>query len=90
MHYAAILNNWGNNKILNSKPCYAFNYDPKAFKPFLYNANPPKLCSNFFAYQICQIFWDLFAKNMNGWSGNSEIWCVEQSSHAEKKMKISN
>ena len=34
MHYAAILNNWGNKKILNSKPFYAFNSDPKAFKPF--------------------------------------------------------
>ena len=27
---------------------------------------------------------------MNGWSGNSEIWCVEQSSHAEKKVENKN
>ena len=87
LHYAAILNNQGNKKILNSKPCYAFNSDPKTLKPFLNNANPPKLCSKYFVHQISQIFWDLFAKNMNGWSGNSEIWCVEQSSHAEKKSR---
>ena len=54
-------------------------------KPFLDNGNPPKLCPKYFFGQISQIFLDLLAKNMKGWSGNSEIWCVEQSSHAEKK-----
>jgi len=40
---------------------------------------------NIFLGLISQIFLDLLAKNMKGWSGNSEIWCVEQSSLAEKK-----
>ena len=42
---------------------------------------------NIFVHQISQIFVDLFAKNMNGWSGNSEIWCVEQWGRAEKKTR---
>ena len=70
--------NGANKKILNSKPCYAFNSDPKTFKPFLNNANPPELCSKYLVYKVSQIFLELFAKNMNGWSDNSEILCVEQ------------
>ena len=45
---------------------------------------------NIFVHQISQIFVDLFAKNMNGWSGNSEIWCVEQWGRAEKKLENKN
>ena len=70
--------NGANKKILNSKPCYAFNSDPKTFKPFLNNANPPELCSKYLVYKVSQIFLELFAKTMNGWSDNSEILCVEQ------------
>jgi len=33
---------------------------------------------NIFVDQISQIFVDLFAKNMNGWSEDSKIWCIEQ------------
>ena len=42
---------------------------------------------NIFLYQIKWIFLDLFAKNMNGWSDNSEILCVEQWGRAEKKAR---
>ena len=59
---------------LNSKPCYAFNSDPKTLKAFLNDPNPLELCSKYLFYQISQIFWDLFAKNMKGWSGNSVHW----------------
>ena len=72
---------------MNWKPCYAFNSDPKTLKPFLNDPNPLELCSKYLFYQISQIFWDLFAKNMKGWSGNSEIWCVEQWGGAEKKTR---
>ena len=78
MHYAAILNIQGDKKILNSEPFYAFNSDPKTFKPFLNNVNPPELCSKYLFYKVSQIYLELFAKNMNGWSDNSEILCVEQ------------
>ena len=42
---------------------------------------------NIFLYQIKWIFLDLFAKNMNGWSDNSEILCVEQWGRAGKKTR---
>ena len=42
---------------------------------------------NIFFYKIIQIYLDLFAKNMNGWSGNSEIWCAEQLGRAEEKTR---
>ena len=42
---------------------------------------------NIFFYQISGIFLDLFAKNLNGWSDNSEILCVEQWGRAEKKTR---
>ena len=38
-------------------------------------------------YRISQIFVDIFAKNMNGWSGKSKILCVEQSGRAEKNTR---
>ena len=31
------------SKVLNSKPCYAFNFDPKTFKPFLDDAKLPNV-----------------------------------------------
>ena len=58
---------------MNSKPCYAFDSDPKTFKPFLNDANLLYLCSKYFFKQIIQIYLDLFAKNMKGWSDNSEF-----------------
>ena len=45
---------------------------------------------NIFFYQISGIFLDLFAKNMKGWSDNSEILCVEQWGRAEKKLENNN
>ena len=45
---------------------------------------------NIYFYQISQIFLDLFAENMNGWSDNSEIWYVEQWGCAEKKLENNN
>ena len=76
MQLSITIREW--KSFLNSKPCYAFNSDPKRLKLFLNDANPSKLCSKYFVCQISQIFLDLFAKNMKGWSGNSEIWHVEQ------------
>ena len=35
-------------KFLNSKPCYAFNSDPKMLKSFLNDANPSELCYKYF------------------------------------------
>ena len=42
--------------------------------------------SNILFCQISEIFLDLFAKNMKGWSANFEIWSVEQWGRAEKKL----
>ena len=39
-----------------------------------------------FFYRINQIFLDIFAKNMKGWSGKSKI-CIEQSGRAEKNTR---
>ena len=72
---------------LNSKPCYAFNFDPKTFKPFLNSARSPELCSKYFFNQISQIFAKLFAKNMKGGSDKSEILCVGQLACAKKKSR---
>ena len=38
-------------------------------------------------YHICQIFAKLFAKNMKVGSDTSEILCVGQLAHAEKKCR---
>ena len=42
---------------------------------------------NIFLYRIGQIFVDIFAKNMKGWSGKSKILCIEQSGRAEKDTR---
>ena len=48
----------------------------------------PNFIMNIWFRIFCQIFANLFAKNMKGGEGGSdkyEIWCVEQSDRAEKK-----
>ena len=50
-------------------------------KPFLNDGNPPKLCPKYFLPKLIKYFWIY----LHGWSGNSGIWCVEQSGRAEKK-----
>ena len=69
------------------------NFDPNFIIPPLAGQQPPELCSKYiFLYRIIQIFVDIFAKNMNGWSDKSKILCIEQSGRAEKntrKQKIS-
>ena len=42
---------------------------------------------NIFLYRIGQIFVDIFAKNMKGWSDKSKILCSEQSGRAEKNTR---
>ena len=46
--------------------------------------NHQSFLPNSFLYRTSQIFLDIFAKNMNGWSDKSKILCIEQSDHAEK------
>ena len=63
------------------------NFDPNLKIPLLAGQQPPELCSKYFFYQISQIFVEIFAKNMKGWSGKSKILCIEQSGRAEKNTR---
>ena len=49
--------------------------------------NRQSFVPNIFLYRISQIFVDIFAKNMKGWSEKSKIWCIEQSGRAEKNTR---
>ena len=49
--------------------------------------NRQSFVPNIFLYRIGQIFVDIFAKNMKGWSGKSKILCIEQSGRAEKNTR---
>ena len=45
-----------------------------------------KFDSNIFLKEMSRKFIHLFANNMKGWSHKLEIWCVEQSGPALKKL----
>ena len=45
---------------------------------------------NIFFTKLVEYFWIYLLKNMNGWSDNSEILCVEQWGRAEKKLENNN
>ena len=62
------------------KVYFLLNFDPnlKFYQSFV---------PNILLYRISQIFEDIFAKNMNGWSKKSKITCIEQSGHAEKNTR---
>ena len=64
------------------------NFDPNLKIPLPAGQQPPELSSKYFLYRISQIFVDIFAKNMKGWSEKSKIWCIDQSGHAEKNTRI--
>ena len=49
--------------------------------------NRQSFLPNSFLYRISQIFVDIFAKNMKGWSEKSKILCIEQLGRAEKKLQ---
>ena len=49
--------------------------------------NHQSFLPNSFLYRTSQIFVDIFAKNMNGWSDKSKILCIEQSGRAEKNTR---
>ena len=58
----------------------------KKFHLWLIN-NHQSFVPNIFLYRIIQIFVDIFAKNMKGWSDKSKILCIEQSGRAEKNTR---
>ena len=63
------------------------NFDPNLKIPLLAGQNRQSFVPNIFLYRIGQIFVDIFAKNMKGWSEKSKIWCSEQSGRAEKNTR---
>ena len=64
-----------------------FNFHWKLLKPFFYMIdNSQSLCQIFFD-QIWPIFAEIFAKNMKGSPGNSEILCVNQIDRDLKKSR---
>ena len=54
---------------------------------FLHDRQLPKDYANYFFYQIWPIFAEIFAKNMKGSPGNSEILCVNQIDRDLKKSR---
>ena len=52
------------SKVLNSKPCYAFNLEPKTFNPFLKMQNHQNFVPNICFHQISKIFVDFFSNKL--------------------------
>ena len=87
LHYAAIHWNWGFKSFLLQNPVTLLIRIQKRSNLFKMMQIHKIFVPNIFLYQINWIFLDLFAKNMNGWSDNSEILCVEQWGRAGKKTR---
>ena len=86
LHYAAIHWNWEFKSFLLQNPVTLLIRIRKRSNLFEM-MQIHKMLFQIFFFQISGIFLDLFAKNMNGWSDNSEILCVEQWGRAEKKTR---